>query len=127
MQKSKKKVPEPLKEKDLKNESGSRQAANTSSILEFIYIFIGSIPSITVMVLVASIFRKEYILNNYNFLLQNKLLSNVVQFDYFENVTCSENDYKNDRINFKQCAPSFCARFFSDFIVTDEEVKTLLK
>lgn len=90
-----------------------------SLFLEIILTLIGSIPIFYINNIMISMLRQDYSINRYSFTGQSRFFSMIDKFEFYENITCS-NDYKN---NF----PKFCARYFTDLLISDKETNDLLK
>lgn len=51
----------------------------------------------------------------------------IFPVQHYEEVPCANDEYRIDRIDFKQCAPKHCARFFTDYVITENEADVLLR
>ncbi|RNA33503.1 2-oxoglutarate and iron-dependent oxygenase domain-containing 3-like [Brachionus plicatilis] len=105
----------------------SSKTIHLSPFKERLYIFIGCIPMITVMAISFCLLYQDYALNNYNFMGKSWHLSNVEKTSYDVKVSCIEFEYSDLRKKFPSCAPKNCFRYFTDFLISENEGKTLLK
>lgn len=111
----------PASAKSMPEDSGD------SALKQLLYTLFVSIPILLIMAECASIINRDYNARNKNFWAQDKAFSNVDPLDYYEEVKCGDNDYKTDRVQFKQCAPRHCARYFTDMVINENEAEFLLK
>ena len=70
-------------------------------------------------------FKKKFDYDDINNFLPDNLT--IGKSEFYQNVTCDTNDYSNDKINFKTCAPKNCARYFTDKVISDDEANVLLE
>lgn len=98
-----------------------------SFMSQFLLTTIGSIPTIGICVVCAYMFQQDYANNRFNFFEQPTLYGSIDKSEFYQNVTCDTNDYSNDKINFKTCAPKNCARYFTDKVISDNEANILLE
>jgi hypothetical protein len=109
-----------MSEKHGKNVKRKRESG--SLILDLIYTIVGSTPMIILVVICYYLLIEDYKVNNNNFWAQSKFFSNTKPHEYFQNQTCL--DQSNDKI----CSDTkFCGRFFTDYLLTKDEARTLLK
>ena len=109
-----------MSEKHSKNVKRKRESG--SLILDLIYTIIGSTPMIIIGVISYNLLCEDYRINNNNFWAQSRFFSNTKPHEYFQNQTCLEKS--NDR---KCSNTKFCGRFFTDYLLTKEEARILLK
>ena len=76
-----------------------------------LFTFIGTIPILAISLLSSYLLYCDYKNNNYSFMMKNKFYSNSNPNEMFENLTRPDIQ-KNDLI---------CARFFSDYIIDEDE------
>lgn len=87
---------------------------------------IGSIPLFLMMSCCGFILNKDYIAKGNNFWGQSHHFGLIEPHDYFEEVKCVDEEYEKDRRLYKNCSPKFCGRYFSDFIMNEEDTDLLL-
>ena len=80
--------------------------------------FIGSLPLLSIIFFCCYLLYLDYSMNNYSFTAKNFFYSNSNPNELFEQVAHTSSLSE---------ANTMCARFFSDFIITDDEAKTLLR
>ena len=105
----------------------AKNKKETSPVSDFLYTIIGSTPVLIIVAICSFLFYNDYVLNNNSFWGKSRFVGNIESNEYFEKLACPDNLYDNDRKNYNKCAPKFCARSFSDFLITEDEAKTLLK
>ncbi len=109
-----------------KSSKASKKKAD-SFLWQAFCVIIGSIPMILMVLCIAYIFNKEYVVKKNNFWAKSIFFSRQEPGSHYEEVPCVEIDYRKDRRDFKECAPKHCARLFTDFVVTDDEADFLLE
>lgn len=104
----------------------SPKESGDSPLKQFILTLIGSLPILLLMFACISLIKKDYAGRNNNFWAQDKHYSIFNTHDYYEETQCADDDYKVDRVQFKQCAPKHCGRYFTDYVITEPESDFLL-
>lgn len=103
----------------------SVKVAKVSPLQHFLYVLIGSIPMIITTVIMSYILYADYARNNYSFFRKDLYISNIDKTDYEKNDLDCGSEFKLDQ---GKCASSqVCFRYFSDFLISDQDSKTLLK
>ncbi|CAF0882260.1 unnamed protein product [Brachionus calyciflorus] len=106
---------------------GSTKVAKISPFKERLYVLIGCIPMITVMAISLFLVYEDYALNNFTYFGKSWHMSNVEKTTYDSNVPCVDSDYLADRSKYPSCASKQCFRYFTDFLITQNEGTILLK
>lgn len=106
--------------------SSPLKKARINPFKERLYLLIGCIPMITVLTISCGLIYQDYVLNNYSFLGKSWHLSNVEKTSYDAEVSCIESEYSDLRQKFPSCAPKKCFRYFTDFLISENEGKILL-
>jgi len=107
--------------------SKKKPESQINIFLKTFIILLGSLPVLLVAIVCAKLIRIDYVLNNHSFLNKDRHFSNVENTELTQTVSCANDDYKTSRHRFPNCAPKSCVRHFSDFILSQMEIVTLLK
>lgn len=106
--------------------STSPKKVRFSPFKERLFVFIGSVPMITVLGISFVLMYQDYVLNDYNFLGKSWHLSNVEKTSYDVEIPCIDSEYLVLRNKYPSCAPKKCFRYFTDFLISDGDGKVLL-
>jgi hypothetical protein len=107
--------------------SKKKPEAKVNAFSKTILIFLGSLPVLLIAIVCAKLIRIDYVLNNHSFLNKDRHFSNVESTEITQIVSCANDDYKINRQRFPNCAAKSCLRHFSDFVLSQSEISTLLK
>lgn len=106
--------------------SSSPKKVRIHPFKERLYVLIGCIPMVTVLIISSGLMYQDYALNNFSLLGKSWHLSNVEKTSYETEISCIESEYLNLRQKFPSCAPKKCFRYFTDFLISENEGKILL-
>jgi hypothetical protein len=103
------------------------EKANCSKIEHVLYTFLGCIPMIVITFIMSYILYLDYVGNGYSFLKKDQFLSHIEKFEYEASLECVENKVKDSANLGGNFAPKSCFRYYSDFLISEEEADVLFK
>lgn len=106
------------------SKNNNSESKSESIWTQVLFTLAGSMPTIGICIMCAVMFEQDYALNRYTFFGQSKFFSMIEKFEYYENSTCAP---EYDTQQFVSCAPKYCARYFTDKVISDDETNVLLK
>ena len=95
------------------------EKSKNASLSDIATLLFGSIPIVFIVGVCAYVIYNDYVLNNYSFFNQSRYFSNVESHALYQNLSCSSAPPAS--------STHFCARLFTDFIISSEEATLLLK